>query len=216
MSIAVLSDFDGTIVNIDTVEYLLDQFGEKDWRKIDRRLEKGEITFEQSLVEESAMLKVPEKAMLDALDSVTQIRPNFDKMVHYCRENKFPLIVATGGLEFSVSHFLDRNEWLESVQIYGPKAKCTAEGVKLTFPSLLYTESENFKDDIARHQKNQGRKVVYIGDGIGDFPAAKVADIVFAIKGSKLAERCKTNGVPCREITDFQEVVDSIRTSLPT
>jgi len=211
MSIAILCDFDGTIVSIDTAEYLLDAFGEKDWRKIDRALEKGEITFEESLVKEFAMLKVPEKVMLDALEPVTHSRPNFDKMVSYCKEHLVPLIIASGGLEFSVRHFLDRDGWLDSVQIYGPRAKCTADGVKLTFPAILDRDSENFKDDLARSQKRQGRRVAFVGDGIGDFPAARIADLAFAIRGSRLAQLCRTRSVPCREIVDFQEVVDSIR-----
>ena len=56
--------------------------------------------------------------------------------------------------------------------------------------------------------------MVYIGNGLGDYPAARAADLSFAIKGSRLAEMCKRGGVACKEITDFQEVVESLRDSV--
>jgi 2-hydroxy-3-keto-5-methylthiopentenyl-1-phosphate phosphatase len=53
--------------------------------------------------------------------------------------------------------------------------------------------------------------VIYIGDGSGDFDAAKEADYVFAVKDSKLAKLCQSYRVPFKPITDFQEVVEEIR-----
>jgi 2-hydroxy-3-keto-5-methylthiopentenyl-1-phosphate phosphatase len=211
MSFVVLCDFDGTIVTIDTAEYVLDKFVKEDWRAIDVQLERGEITFEESLEREFAMLKVPEKAMLEALEPVTYFRPNFEMMVRYCKENHFPLIVVSGGLEFSLRHFLGLRGWLGDLEIYGPKAQCTGDGVSVTFPDLFDQASTNFKDDLVKYYRNQGQKVVYVGNGFGDFPAAKIADLAFAIEGSRLAELCKMGGISFREITDFQDVVDSIR-----
>ncbi len=64
------------------------------------------------------------------------------------------------------------------------------------------------------YYRKQGKRVVYIGNGLGDYPAARAADLSFAIKGSRLAELCKSGGVACMEITDFQEVVESLRDSV--
>jgi 2-hydroxy-3-keto-5-methylthiopentenyl-1-phosphate phosphatase len=202
------------MVTIDTAEYVLDKFAKEDWRAIDEQLQRGEVTFEESLEKEFMMLKVPEKAMLDALEPVTNFRPNFDALIQYCRESNFPLIVVSGGLEFSLRHFLGRNGWLESLKIHGPKSKWTRDGIRLSFPELFDSTSTNFKDDMARYYKNQGRKVAYIGNGLADYPAAKIADLAFAIHGSELAELCKSGGITCREITDFQEVVDTIRSKV--
>ena len=88
------------MVTIDTAEYLLDKFANKSWRIIDEQLEKGEVTFEESLEREFAMLNAPEKTMLDALEPATRFRPNFDKLIEYCKEQRIPLVVVSGGLEF--------------------------------------------------------------------------------------------------------------------
>ncbi len=202
------------MVTIDTAEYLLDKFADKNWRIIDEQLEKGEVTFEESLEREFAMLKDQEKTMLDALEPATRFRPNFDKLIEYCKEQRFPLVVVSGGLDFSIRHFLEQKGWLNEVEIYAPKSKCTDNGVTLSFPRRFDPISTNFKDDLVTYHRKQGKRVVYIGNGLGDYPPAKAADLTFAIKGSRLVELCKSGGVACIEITDFQEVVDSLRASV--
>lgn len=205
-----MCDFDETIVNIDTAEYALEQFADPHWRRIEKQFEAGEITFEESLRKEFAMINATEQTILEALDKVVVFRPNFNKLVESCRTKHVPLTVVSGGLEFSIRHFLDRADWLDFVKIYAPRAKYTPNGYELTFPESLGTGGVNFKDDLVRHHKKQGDRVFYIGDGIGDFPAAKVAELPFAIKDSKLAEACRKANITHREITDFQEVVDAI------
>jgi len=205
----VLTDFDGTISTIDTAEFALDKFADRNWRTIDEQLERGEITFEESLEREFAMLKVSKKEILEALEHSTEFRPNFDILVDYCKKRGFPLIIVSGGLDFCIRHFLDLGGWSE-LKIVAPKSKWTRKGILLQFSKRFDRTSSNLKDDLVRFYKKRGQRVVYIGNGLGDFPAAQLADLAFAIKGSKLAELCGTNGVRCREITDFRPVVESI------
>jgi 2,3-diketo-5-methylthio-1-phosphopentane phosphatase len=208
--VVVMSDFDETIVNIDTARFALERFADPSWRRIEQQFEGGEISFEASLRNEYAMINAPEKVILDELDKVVVFRPNFDKLIEYCKKQRLPLIVVSGGLEFCIRHFLDREGWLKFVEIYAPKSKYTGEGYEVNMPKLFGKASINFKDDLVRHHKEQDNRVIYVGDGLGDFPAAREADFSFAIKGSKLAEACRQGNVPHREITDFQELVDAI------
>jgi 2-hydroxy-3-keto-5-methylthiopentenyl-1-phosphate phosphatase len=199
------------MVTIDTAEYLLDKFADKNWRIIDAQLENGEVTFEESLEREFAMLKIPEETMLDVLEPATRFRPNFNSLIDYCNREGFPLVVVSGGLDFSIRHFLKQKGWLDKVEIYAPKSRCTDNGILLSFPKRFEPASANFKDDLVTHYRKQGESVVYIGNGLGDYPPARAANLSFAIRGSRLADLCKSGGVECVEITDFQEVVDSLR-----
>lgn len=206
----IMCDFDETIVNVDTAEFALERFADPSWRRIEEQFESGKITFEESIRNEFAMIKANEHQILEVLDKVVVFRPNFDKLVESCKKKRLPLTIVSAGLEFCIRHFLGRQDWLEFMEIYAPKATYTPNGYALTFPKLLGTGAINFKDDLVRYHKKQGDRVFYIGDGIGDFPAAREADFAFAIKGSKLAEACRTGKVTHREISDFQEVVDAI------
>jgi 2-hydroxy-3-keto-5-methylthiopentenyl-1-phosphate phosphatase len=207
----VLTDFDGTMVTIDTAQYVLDKFADKSWRLIEQQLEKGEMTFEESLAREFAMLRVPENTMLKALEPVTHFRPSFDRLIQYCKDQGFSIVVVSGGLDFSIRHFLGQKGWLDSLAVYSPKAQCTENGITLSFPDRFDQNSTNFKDDLVRYHKDRGKKVIYVGDGSGDYPAARIANLPHAVKGSTLAQLCRLGQVACTEITDFQEVVESVR-----
>jgi 2-hydroxy-3-keto-5-methylthiopentenyl-1-phosphate phosphatase len=122
-----------------------------------------------------------------------------------------PLKVLSGGLDFCIRHFLDRDDWLKFLTVYAPESKFTGNGYSLTFPRLRSSSSTNFKDDLVRHEKGNGARVVFVGDGFGDLPAAKESDFAFAIKGSRLAELCRQLNVPHDEIDDFNEVIDALR-----
>jgi HAD superfamily phosphoserine phosphatase-like hydrolase len=131
----VLTDFDGTMVTIDTAQYVLDKFADKSWRLIEEQLERGEMTFEESLAREFAMLRVPENTMLKALEPVTHFRPSFDRLIQYCKDQGFPIVVVSGGLDFSIRHFLGQKGWLHSLEVYSPKAQSTENGI--TSPSQI-------------------------------------------------------------------------------
>jgi 2-hydroxy-3-keto-5-methylthiopentenyl-1-phosphate phosphatase len=206
--LAVLTDFDGTIVTSDTAESALSRFAGEGWRIIDEQFERGEISFEESLRKEFAMLKVTEGDILRYLDTVTHFRPNFETLVEYSKSRGFPVIVVSGGLDFCIRHFLEKKGLLKSVEICASNAKQTTNGFTLTFPTPYDKTSINLKDDLAKHCKQEGAKVVYIGNGVSDFPAAKIADIAFAVKNSTLARLCAQGGVSFTEMTDFQQVVD--------
>ena len=206
----LLSDFDETIVNIDTGEFALEHFGDPNWKRIAEEYERGNITFEESLRKEFGMIKVPQRVILDELDKGVVIRPHFEELVEYCMSHSIPFIVVSGGLDFCIRHFLDRKDWLKFVNICSPRAEYTSEGYELSFPELFFKDSINFKHDLVRYHRRRGSKVFYIGDGLGDYPAAKDADVRFAIKGSRLAQECRKGNLQHREVTDFQEVIEAI------
>jgi HAD superfamily phosphoserine phosphatase-like hydrolase len=208
---ALFVDFDGTIVNTDTAQIALDRFGDPDWASIDEALERGEVSFEDSLRREFATLRARPETIIQEVSRGTVLRPNFDRLVEYCKANYLPLKVVSGGLDFCIRHFLDRDDWLKFIEIYAPTSKFTGNGYSLTFPRVLSSSSTNFKDDLVRHEKENGTSVVFVGNGFGDLSAARESEFTFAIKGSRLAELCLEHGIPHKEIDDFNQVVDTLR-----
>jgi len=207
---ALFVDFDGTIMKADTARIALDCFGDPEWKRIDEALENGDISFEDSLRREFATLRARPETIIQEVSRRTEMRPNFDRLVEYCKRNDRPLKVVSGGLDFIIRHFLDRNEWLNFIEIHAPKSRFTGNGYSLTFPSTFSSSSMNFKDDLVRREREDGTRVVFVGNGFGDFSASKESDLVFAIRGSRLAELLREHGFPYRETDDFQQVVDAL------
>lgn len=211
MGLVVLSDFDGTIAETDTAAFVLHRFAEGKWRIFDEQLERGEISLEECMRRQFSLVRATQTEILKELDQVTDFRPYFEGFVEFCETQSIPVIVVSAGLDFYVRHSLALHGWVRSVRLRGPRARCTAQGIKFTFPKLRYLESVNFKDDLVRYYRKQGRKAVYIGDGLIDYHAIRNADLSFAIKGSDLAHKCKRNKIPHIEIWNFQQAVDGIR-----
>ena len=211
---ALFVDFDGTIVNDDTAQLALDRFGEPGWARIDEALERGEISFEDSLRQEFATLNAPPKTIIDEVSRLISFRPNFDRLIDYCRSTLLPITVVSGGLDFCIQHLLNRGDWLRFVKICAPVSHFTGSGYTLTFPEATRYGSTSFKDGLVRYEKARGSRVFFVGNGYGDLSAAKEATFVFAIRGSKLAHLCREQEVKHMAVDDFQEVIDHLQLHL--
>jgi 2-hydroxy-3-keto-5-methylthiopentenyl-1-phosphate phosphatase len=211
MSMVVFSDFDGTIINIDTGEYLLSRFAHGDWRTYDDRLERGQTSLEECLTKQFAMVKETEDTLLRAVDSVVSFRPGFEDLVDYCRKEGFPFVVVSGGLDFVITRVLRAKNLLDKVMIVAPKANVTKRGITFQFPKLSQVGSQNFKDELVRSYVIRGIESAYIGDGVSDFAAIAQADVRFAISGSRLSKFCKREGIAFKEVSDFNDVLRNLR-----
>src|SRR5947199_8033607 len=116
MKLAVLCDFDGTIILNDTFQNVLEKFGRGDWRTVDDLYIKGEITLEECLRRQGGMVRASKPKILDELDQVTKFRPGFDNLAEYCKTNRYPLVLVSAGLDFVIKHFLTRENLIDKVQ----------------------------------------------------------------------------------------------------
>ena len=211
----IVSDFDGTIVKVDTVEYLLERFANGDWRKYDDQYERGEISLEECLRLQYGMLKEPKQKLLDAIDNVASIRAGFGDLVAFCRERQISFTIVSAGLDFVIRHLLNRENLGSGLSVLVPKSKLTPHGILLDFSGLPHVDSLNFKSSFVQSVKTEGARVVYIGDGYSDFEAIKEANVRFVIKGSRLDGQCKRDDIECQEIVSLEEVTRSIADRRP-
>ena len=211
MALVVLTDFDGTIVSEDTGVLILERFADQEWKIIEEQYSKGEITLEECLARQFSLVRVPESLILTELDSTVHFRPNFQDLIDYCQDQRAPLIIVSGGVDFCIRHLLGRKGWLTSAQIHAARATCTSEGIRFIFPSVRNKDSVNFKDDMVKLYKESGNQVAYLGDGLSDYPALKIADFAFVVTGSLVEMKCKQEGILHRPFSEFKEVVDAMR-----
>jgi len=210
-SLAVLCDFDGTITLTDTFAYILKKYAQGDWQQYDRQYERGALTLQDVVRKQGMMIRAPEMVLVAEMERVTGFRPNFDKLIAYCRTNKTPIAVVSAGLEFGINHLLRMKGWNHLVKLYAAKAETTADGIRLTFPRLRDKTSLDLKDDLVRFHQSKGRRVAYVGDGRWDLPAIRLADYRFAVKGSTLPNLCRQQNIPARDISGFQELIDTLQ-----
>jgi 2-hydroxy-3-keto-5-methylthiopentenyl-1-phosphate phosphatase len=194
---------------------ILQKFAGEGWEIFDEQLERGEISLEECLQKQFSTVRIGKAHMLDELESAMSMRLGFEKLVHLSTVDHIPLMIVSAGLDFVIDRFLKLNDWQGLLEVQAPKVRFANKGVEFTFPKLHDETSIDFKQDLVRQHKRQGSRVIYIGDGIGDYHAARDSDLAFAIKDSKLAELLKKSKTPHEEITDFLQAVEAIKRLKP-
>jgi len=189
----------------------VEKLGQGDWRAVDDQYIKGEITLEECLRRQGGMVRASKPQILNELDKVTKFRPGFDDLAEYCKTNQYPLVLVSAGLVFVIKHFLTRENLMDKVQLSAAVAKCTLTGIKFRFLKLKDNRSMNFKDDAVKYYKTKADTVAYIGDGRWDLHALRNADLRFVIRGSKLSELCKEQEIQATKVSDFNEMVVSLK-----
>lgn len=204
----ILSDFDGTILKEDASQLILSEYAKGDWKRYDEMLAHGEIGFEDCISNQFKLIRVGETTILRDYDRFVAQRKNFNALVDFARARKVPLTIVSGGLEFIIKEFLQRNGWKDFVGLHVGKLRYAKGGMAVSFPPLRQKGSLSFKDDLVLRLKCEGKRVVYIGDGSYDFKAALASDLAFAVRGSKLARLGREGGGGFYEFEDFAEVVE--------
>ena len=211
MDFAVLSDFDGTITEIDTAVIVFNKFINGDWRIFNEQLDRGEITLEQCMREQFSMIKAPKSLILDELELDAVFRPGFEELVHFCYDNQVLFEIVSAGLDFVINHLLEVRGLDGKTKVRAARTRFTGDGIEMDSIELHDRNSIDFKDDLVNYYKVKGYFVLFIGDGMSDKGAVRSADYVFVIKGSRLAEFCKKEGINHQEMSDFQEVIARIK-----
>ena len=156
----VLSDFDGTITDLDTGRFLLDKYTKRDRSRYVLQYQSGALTLEEYLQKQYSLLTIPKHVMLKELDSITSIRPHFKELVLFCKMQDIPFIVVSAGLDFIIHHFLDQTGCRDLVDIYAAKTTIENYHIKLTFPKRLNDTSTDFKEDLVIQYKKRGYKTI--------------------------------------------------------
>lgn len=211
MNVAVLSDFDGTIINIDSCEFILANFADSEWKIYDQKYRDNEISLEEAMKKQFDLIKTSKERILDKLDEVVSFRPYFNALVNLCHNEQVPFIIVSAGLDFIIKHFLELQGLHRIIKVVSASSTVTDSGITLSFPELHDDSSNNFKDDLVKRFQNEGFLVAYLGDGCSDLSAAKIADLVFAVKDSYLARTLQLEGESIFEFTNFQEIVNEIQ-----
>lgn len=204
---AVLTDFDGTIVQQDLAEVILAKFADPRWRYFNDLLAEGRLSVEEAVTRQYAQIEARTvKEMVEYTRSLYKLRPGFEALLAECRSSGTPVAIVSAGLDFCI------RDTFRTARIPLPRLVCPRssfvplKGVALAFPRKRSPSARDFKEDAVIAYQRGGYDVVYVGDGAGDVNAAERADRTFAVKGSRLQEMCSDRQIPCLPVETFTPV----------
>jgi 2-hydroxy-3-keto-5-methylthiopentenyl-1-phosphate phosphatase len=202
-------DFDGTITVEDITNIIWDAHVPFDWRAVLMPASRaGEVTPLELIGNGYGEVGVGPEALLDEVRPRAHLRPGFEDLVARARARGWPLQVVSHGLTFYLRALLPAG-----VPFTAFEGTFDGRRWHVSLPAgFSLPAGRDFKiavlDELrARHP---GHRTIYVGDGRLDFPAARDADAVFAVRGSALAQLCHAAGVACTEFDRFDEIVAAL------
>jgi len=213
--LSVVADFDGTLVERDLAELALEKFGKRGWKKYDGLLAAGKISVEQCVAKQYAMIDVrTREQILGYINDFCQFRKGCSELLSECRRLGLGFTVVSAGLDFCIRHAF-RVSGLKTPRLVCPRSSLVAgKGFRLSFPSLRYSASRDFKEDMVIYYRERGNQVIFIGDGAGDLNAAVQADVLFTIRGSRLDIMCAQRRIHHQSISTLVPVERFIHATL--
>ncbi len=207
-TMALVSDFDGTITDDDFFNYVSRRYLGEDALAPWREYLAGNLTHFEALREIFSSLRIDRKEFDDFIRGIP-VDKTFFRAAAYCRGQGMPVYICSAGCDYYINRLIGKEIAALGIQpvtnrgVYNPST-----GLTMTPPpsdSPFFDPATGIsKAAVVRRLQRQGYEVVYCGDGLPDLPAAEIADVVFARK--TLLERCRLLHIKAEELQNFDQV----------
>ncbi|KAK3294246.1 HAD-like domain-containing protein [Chaetomium fimeti] len=217
------TDFDGTITNQDSNDYLTDNigYGTALRKKGNQDVLHGRRTFRDSFEEMLESISTPFNECVDILLKNITLDPGFKAFFEWARENNVPIVVLSGGMTPIIRALLGHllgEEAADTLQIVSNDV-APREGKSINEKGgwkIVFHDDSGFGHDksleIRPYARLEERPVLfYAGDGVSDLSAAKETDLLFAKSGRDLVTFCENENVPFTTFDDFSDIHNTIK-----
>jgi 2-hydroxy-3-keto-5-methylthiopentenyl-1-phosphate phosphatase len=195
MESRIVLDWDGTVTERDTLDLVLQEFGDPEvYERVESALGRT-MTLNDVISEEFATVTAPLDEVVSWLLEHVRIRPGFAELARAYR----PLIVSSGFQEL-IEPVLEREGLLDAVELRANNVEARPDGWRVSF--RVAQTCPACGEPCKRGDLPAGVEVVYAGDSHSDLCAALAADRVFAT--GNLARWLRERDVPFANLTDFR------------
>ena len=202
-NVAILVDFDGTIVPGDVTDHILQSFAGPQWLVLEKEWQSGRMNSRDCLGAQVDLIRASRADIYRAVNERT-IDPAFPEFVAICESKNVSVTVVSDGFDLAIEATLERHGL--KLPYYANHLKWLGDNRwRLEFPyrnSACKTEAGNCK---CRQIANPPIHTVVIGDGRSDFCAASNAD--FVLSKASLTTHCTDLGLAHLAFAGFDEVI---------
>ena len=205
--IALLVDFDGTITTTDTNDKLVYKHrNDKINDLLSKELDMEYIEFVDAVLDE---VKITEEDYLKFILSEIGISQGFKEFYDIAIAQGLPIAIVSGGFHNGIRPFLEKFG-IRDVEVYANSLNFDEDNITGTYYDGKNKDCcdmgpcGNCKIQHYEKLKDQGYKVIFIGDGITDQSLAREADVVFAKDGLEIF--CKENQIKYIPWIDFRDI----------
>lgn len=202
----VLTDFDGIITKQDTIKFILNRFGVPHWKTFQAQIDRGELDEVAGLESLLNCLKIDINQALHFLVNNIDIDENFYPFLDSAEARGITVGIVSSGLRSIILKLLPGIEHrIKCICAYDVSYQDGKFAVQRPGHSEL-NDHYNLKAATVKRYQDAGNMIAYAGDGLSDFPAAKLADVVFA-KG-KLLSLCRKHSARYKRFSSFRDIMN--------
>ena len=207
--IVVLSDFDGTITTKNVLNSLYGEFAAPSYKETLERWNRGEISTMEEIETVFSTISASRAEMESFIDTF-ELDPGFPSLLKYCLETGIEFVIVSDGLIWYIEYILRQYD-IEEVDVYACEIQFEEGGYRFSYPwfdpsTPLRSVS---KSTIVRDYQSWGYKVIFIGDGVSDFEAVQVANIVYA--RDVLLDYTNDHGIQAQEFSNMGDIIGGLK-----
>ena len=191
----ILSDFDGTITEKDSLFGFFEKFADKSWLEVEKEWTDGKISSKECLIREFALVPGLSEKLIDDYLADTKIDLTFIDFYQKIKEKNIDFFVISDGVDFFINKIL-KKAGLNDLKIISNHGEFINGEFVLTFPydcKKCKNNAGTCKCAVVEQKRKEYEKIIYLGDGTSDFCVADKADILYAKE--KLFKYCSSKGI---------------------
>jgi 2-hydroxy-3-keto-5-methylthiopentenyl-1-phosphate phosphatase len=204
----VAIDFDGTIVDQDITDAVIQKFARPGWEIPERLWESGQMGSRECLEIQMSLINKPVMDILQFIDRF-EIDPHFIEVIDLLNETGTPFAIVSDGFKQFIERLLVNAGFKKMPPVYANGLIQQRRGLKTVFPYANRLCPSGTCKCTVTNNVSGGRSVILIGDGRSDFCLAQKAAFIFS-KG-KLGRFCVEHNLRFRPFDNFFDVAEWIK-----
>lgn len=199
-----LVDFDHTISRKDVWDAIVKHCAPTEWQALIDEYLKGNLSSRQCNLKLAELVNKPEDDLRQIIEEIG-IDPTFHDFVQWLEVRETEMVIVSDGYDYYIELLLQL-EGLNHIPRFCNNLTWTESGVDVHFP-LSHPECER---DMAHCKcihatENEGKRRVYIGDGISDTCVARKCEVIYAKRN--LLDFCIDQGLDHQPFSTFEDVI---------
>ncbi|MEI7475224.1 MAG: MtnX-like HAD-IB family phosphatase [bacterium] len=213
VKVAVISDFDGTISKEDFFYYVIDNHLSPEDIEPWNDYKAGKINHVEGLRRIFSKISMSEKDLKDFILKLP-IEENFLETLKFCNDNNIDFYVLSAGADYYIKIIFNELKVSNNLTLISNPSIYAKKGGISILPSdtdnIYYSHDYGVSKKLAVEDiKQKYDKIIFAGDGIPDFEASKLADVVFA-RGA-LLQLCNSNNVKSQTFNTYGDILEFLK-----
>lgn len=219
------TDFDGTITQSDSNDFMTDNlgFGVERRKALNKAVLDGTMSFRDSFREMLDSVNLPFEECIRRCVEHVKLDPYFKQFYDYATANNIPIVILSGGMRPVIEALLKHLIGDHEIRIVSNNVTARGGTGEDIYEDGVQWEIEFHDDSHFGHDKSleirpysalpagERPTLFYAGDGVSDLSAAKETDLLFAKKGHDLITYCVREQVSFTVFEDWSAIHSTVK-----